>query len=352
MKIIHQKITYIITVFALSVFFALPGTAGAQSSLIAKLSVDPQPGSTLNRDAIIPFTVTVDSDEEPINVVSFTMEYNQSQLEFVGFDGSDSAFDFAAPTEPSGNGVVFVTRGTPTQGGLTQQQKVGVVNFRVLGDSGSTTLRFGEDSNVIRVGAVDIWDRNTTIGTYNLLPSTGDDPTIIPVSQTFNDDKLVAIKVTDASNQPLPNKKVTVGNRTTTTDNSGTASFGGLPSGSYQVEVEDEDGVIITESEIVVSDDIGNSEVQSFELRVEEDSSPVGLLLTISGIIIIVALLIIFIKKTGIMNRANSNTIDDPYYDIDALSQRQNLANSTNSFTDSSQQQGPPEPGQEINPQQ
>jgi hypothetical protein len=149
----------------------------ALMTLLGSNSVHAAGSATLslsaNTTAVTGSTVAVSIFETGDNIDTITadLSYDQNQLKFVNIDDSNSAFKVDLHAS-GGNGAVDVTRyatddtGNPTR--LSGRQEIAVVNFAVLGTSGTTIVSTAATSLLVSDG-VNEWDgvlstANITIG--------------------------------------------------------------------------------------------------------------------------------------------------------------------------------------------
>lgn len=154
---------------------------------IAHLSLVTKTNS-YNINETLSATIHVNSTDE-INFVEADLSYDKAKLQFVDLDKSQSAFDMQIPNN-NGDGTVKVSVAKQNTS-LSGDQIVVDVNFKVLVGSGSTTLSFIDkvdpitlahiSSQVRTINNTEVWDGNTTGGTYTLTgapaPSSGNNST-------------------------------------------------------------------------------------------------------------------------------------------------------------------------------
>jgi hypothetical protein len=104
---------------------------------------------------------------------------------------------------------------------------------------------------------------------------------------------LVAIKVVDADNQPVVNQKVSLNGQSSTTDQTGIASFTNIAAGSYEVTVTTKNGKTL--ASIIVAENSSVSDVQLFEVNLKNKKST--LLYALIPLILITVFIIIWISS-------------------------------------------------------
>ena len=165
-----QRTIPIVLVASLMFSISRPVYAAGNSAL----TVSPTGGSfALNTSFIV--TVHEDSGTDAVNAVEADLTYDQTKLQFVSADISNSAFDNGLnPT--GGSGIVKFSR-AKNNSTHTGDQVVGAVTFTVL-STGSTSLTFANSSQIIRASDdVDVWNSSTNGGSYTLTPAgSGDYP--------------------------------------------------------------------------------------------------------------------------------------------------------------------------------
>ena len=145
--------------------------AFSQAAGNASLILTPNSGS-YDQNTNATLTVYEDSGTENVNAVDVRLTYDAAKLQFVSINTTGSPFDFC--TEKSGgSGNVTITC-AKLGGGVANKQLVGKVTFKALAGSGSTAVSFGSNSHIVRSSDnTDIWNGNTTGGSYNLTtPAT------------------------------------------------------------------------------------------------------------------------------------------------------------------------------------
>jgi hypothetical protein len=144
-------------------FFSLSKTAFANPGS-ASFSVTG--GGSYATGSTISSAVYINSPTDPVNVVEADLIYNQSQLQFLGADTSQSSFSNDV-SSTGGNGSIKIIRYTFTP--VTGQGLVATLSFKVLVDSGSGSLNFSPGSHIISNGQ-DVWDKNTAGTAYTFTP--------------------------------------------------------------------------------------------------------------------------------------------------------------------------------------
>lgn len=335
-NLLFSKITSISLglILALFLIFAslLPATYAAGS---AELSLDPSGGSYNINDNLKIGIYT--NSTEANNAVQADLNYDQSKLQFISIDSSSSAYDLGA-SSTGGGGTVKIAR-AKSGGGLTGSKLVSFVNFKAISGSGTTAVTFASSSAVVRQSdAENIWNQDTTGGTYTLTtPNTTAPPTTPPSttspsqtsptnsntstssngnssqsgdssSETANDTEtqtpkigyLVAIKIIDSEGRLVANKVVTINNETITTTDTGTASLSNIPAGTYDVyEGTSTKGKVL--ASITVVDNPDNPlAVQEFEVTLKPRNKLLVYAIPIAkilGIVLLVLALRSWLKK-------------------------------------------------------
>lgn len=114
----------------------------SQAATPGTLFITPASGS-FTSGSTVSFTVYEESGATPVNGVQFDLNYNSSQLQYLS--NSNGAFTAAAQTNTATAGLIRVFRGASD--GLTGQQAVVTLNFKLLATSGSTTLSFNQGNS-------------------------------------------------------------------------------------------------------------------------------------------------------------------------------------------------------------
>lgn len=206
--------------------------------------------ASIEKDKTVAVAINTSSDEE-YNTVQVDLTYDQSALEYVGIDGSGSAFDSPLPSS-GGNGSVQVSRGSTV--GLSGNKKVATVNFKALQGSGSSTITVAGTSLILRTsdsqnvwngaGATSVISQSTPA---NAKPTTSAKKTTpapvvaddapVPVAAASTDEGyLVSIQVYDYMNKGVEGIVVDLGDKKATSDKNGIASFTNIVAGEYTVK--------------------------------------------------------------------------------------------------------------------
>ncbi|HWB38628.1 MAG TPA: hypothetical protein VG604_00090 [Candidatus Saccharimonadales bacterium] len=85
-----------------------------------------------------------------VNAVEADLSYPASQIQYVGFSATGSAFEIGA-SSGGGGGTVTIDRGTT--GGVKGSALVGTVTFKALVGSGSATINVASSSSLVAGGA-------------------------------------------------------------------------------------------------------------------------------------------------------------------------------------------------------
>lgn len=149
----------------LTAWIGFPRAAGN-----ASFTLSPSSGS-YDKNTNFALTVYENSGSEQVNAVDAKLVYDQSKLQFVGVSTSGSPFDFCTE-KTGGSGTVSIVC-AKLGGSVSGQQQVGKVTFKARVGSGTTSVSFGGNSHIVRsADSEDIWNGNTSGGTYNLKSSS------------------------------------------------------------------------------------------------------------------------------------------------------------------------------------
>jgi len=373
MKKIHRKnslskigliASLVVTVIAGSVLILVHAAGGDTLTLTSS-------STTYNIGDTIPVTIHENSTDT-INVAQADLIYDQSKLQFLNIDQSNSTFDVPAHAT-GGNGAVSVARGISNGGTVTGAQTVATVNFKVLAGSGTTDITFAASSIIFNPtlqppADSNVWDRNPIGITYTLTtpaqtcpsgqtgtppncvtptcPSgqTGTPPncvtpsgggggssgggtgsttkssgngssgassspsasqqaanpaTPVPVTNTgsvANAGYIVNIKITDSSGKLLGGAKVTLDNKTVTSDKTGIASFVNVSSGTHTVTVTS--GGSTTKVVVLVDSQKASTLVQQFSVKLKHKSAlPIAIEISVAVIIVAIAGFMVWRRK-------------------------------------------------------
>jgi hypothetical protein len=221
MKLNTKFITFLMSVGVSTVLFA-SGVSHAAGSAIFSLNpslATENIGSTFN------VAVYENGNGSAVNTVIANLSYNQSQLQFVS---AVCAGDFNAQyiTPSGGSGSVSITCATP--GGSTaptDNELAGVITFKALVGSGSSTITFATSSSILAADGhgTPIWNGDTTTSsaTYSLATPA---PIVTPPSTP----------VTTSVTPPGSRSTLTSSSNTTPTSTtpSTTSTAGGKVSGA------------------------------------------------------------------------------------------------------------------------
>lgn len=153
--------------------------AGAILLLTTRASTTHQlyfgPSTTDTKPVGSTFTAEVraNSGTVPVNAVEVKVLYPADKLQFVGIDGTGSAFDIDSPASGNANGVVTLSRGKV--GGVKGDVPVGKITFKVLA-AGSATLSFGSGSMLLASSNNQSIVSSTGTATYALGSPTATPP--------------------------------------------------------------------------------------------------------------------------------------------------------------------------------
>ncbi len=172
-----RRLTLALTVLLVAVtgLWIVPAKANGTASL----SLVPGSGS-YNNGANISVAIH-ESSSDQINTVQANLVYDQSKLQFVSIDTSNSSFDFPLPSN-GGGGSVSLARGISAGGTLTGAKIVGTVNFKLLVGAGSSAVSFAPSSAIIRPSdGQNVWNGNTIGSSYSFTtPAPASAPTPAP----------------------------------------------------------------------------------------------------------------------------------------------------------------------------
>jgi hypothetical protein len=216
----------LISILAGAVLIANVFAATAAAAPPASYTLSPNSGTYTQGAA---FTVQVKENGMGVNVVTAKLTYDASKLECTGVGGS-SAFPNTIVAS-CGGGKVTISRYTAMDGDgnpttANGEQVVGTINFKAAG-TGSAAVTFDSNSQIASGGS-NIWDRNTTGGTYTVnAPAAGgqgsgngdntNPSTPAPAPQANNTKKV-------ASTTPAATNNGAVEGENTTEDNAATTS--------------------------------------------------------------------------------------------------------------------------------
>ena len=302
------------------------------------------------------FTVTVyeNSGSSTVNAVQADLTYDQNKLQFVSLNADPPTSAFAIKAAASGgSGAVTFQMGNITA--LSGNQVVGTITFKVKPLTSSTTgaINF-KSSSAMQTNdtpSVDVWDGNTSGGSYSLKAdttttttkttkpasggsstsssSTGSKTTITPsadeqkaepakpveVSKVSNTDGtyLVSIKVVDGNGKAISGASVTLGSNTVQSDSTGIASFSNVAPGNYSVSVKS--GKVLGKASISVDGSQPTTAVQQFEVKTKPKYN-LALYAEIGAAILII-LLLIGLWKGGMFSKIGSSPADASHHGVD-----------------------------------
>ena len=292
----NKLIALLLVAFSL-VGVSLIGRGGAAGSASISFS---STSSTVKKGSTVSVIVNEDTGAELAYVIQAFVSYDQSKLEFINIDTSSSAFDLPVASS-GGSGSVEISRGVSGGNSLTGSNRLAIINFRVLGDSGTTALSLGSGTDMR--GDLNIWNGLPSTYTLSLTPADvvqpapAVPPAVQPVTPTKQktqsavitsptsvvvqpgdinipdeiqvptvnrlsetDGQLVSIQVFNALGLGVKDVEVRIGDKVDKTDELGIASFSGIPEGTYKVRAGGEE-IEIT----VVAGDY--STFQNYEIR-------------------------------------------------------------------------------------
>lgn len=294
----NKVIGLLVGVFSL-VAVLLVSTSGAAGSASISFSSS---SNTVKKGSNVAIVVNEDTGTEPAYVVQAFITYDQSKLEFVNIDTSSSNFDLPVAAS-GGSGTIEISRGVSGGNSLTGSKRLAVINFIVLGDTGSTAISLSSGTDMR--GDINIWNGLPSTFTLNLAPADVSQPASapavppatqpvtpakqqtqsalqsspydviiqpgdinvsddIPVPTTNRlsetDGHLVSIQVFNALGLGVKDIEVRIGDKVDKTDELGIASFAGIPEGKYKVKAGGEE----IEITVVAGD---TNEFQNYEIH-------------------------------------------------------------------------------------
>ncbi|HEY6736191.1 MAG TPA: cohesin domain-containing protein [Candidatus Saccharimonadia bacterium] len=180
-----------------------------------RLYIDPSSTQVL-AGATVQVTVREDSDTVPVNAVRADVVYSPTTLDYLGADGTGSAFGVEAPTSTS-SGVVSLTRGTITP--VTGDEPVVKLTFRVKSGSSAVSIRntsvlASSTSNTNILGSYDSATLSVLTSTPTPTPAATATATPITITPTPSPTLLVT---------PTPSP-VTTGSGSSSDSNNGSSS--------------------------------------------------------------------------------------------------------------------------------
>ncbi len=282
-----------------TIFMTVQSVGFVQAAGSAQLSLSPASGSYEINNTL---KVTINSTStDAINAVQADLNYDASKLELLSIDKSISDFTLACYVS-GGSGSVKV--GCADSATLTGTKIVASVSFKVLAGSGTTSITFAPGNALVRPSdAQNVWNGNTSAGTYTLTsppppatttttttttttpaptqtpkptpkspqpsspsPTPSEPDTTVPAA-TEIPGYLVAVKIIDKDGKPIIGKTVYLGSQLAVSDDSGVASFVNVKPGSYKI-TEDKDGKGKVLGDVTVNDTPSDPNgVQQFEIK-------------------------------------------------------------------------------------
>ncbi len=337
----------ILTLLSFTVGPSAPKSVSAAGT--AKFSLSPASGSFKKGAS---FSVTIyETSSDPVNAVEADLIYDQSKLQFNSIDTSHSAFDIGAVSSGGSGSVKIARANTTSSSGLTGSQVVASVKFTALVGSGTTSITFDgrclkNSSGQATTGCSrivtkttppqDVWDGNTTGGTYTLTGTTTTPTTTkktttggttTTTTQTTTPTKtstststkaktpakktstqvasltsqngyLVAIKVIDNSHKPVQNAQVTLDAKAPLSyDSTGTASYVDIKAGLHTVVVKAKDKQA---TKVITVVDGSLTAVQEFKVQLNIGTST--LVKVLIGVAAVVVIIIIIGGGSGLFN--------------------------------------------------
>jgi len=202
-----RTITSLLTGAAIALTVSLtPATVLAAGS--ATLAVSPT-GGTYTTGSTFSVTISEDSGANDVDSARAQLTYNASTLEVVGFSTSANPFTTCVTPASAGSGSINTGDCTLLGGKKQGKQTLGVVTFKVLANSGSSTLAFASSSQLINGGVDLTW--TPVNGTYSYAapaPAPTPTPTPTPAPSTKPAPKTQAPTTTAANTTPAPAAEV------------------------------------------------------------------------------------------------------------------------------------------------
>ncbi len=337
---IKHKIRWLAVVFTMLSAGSWIGLVAAAGS--ASFSLSPASGS---HDINTTFSVSIyeNSGSETVNTVDAHLSYDQAKLEYISLSTGGSPFGTC--TETSGGGGSVRITCAKLGGTVTGNQFVGSVSFKALVGLGSTSVNFASDSHIVRSpDSVDIWNGNTTGGTYSFTtpaapPSGGsgstagsgggsaaskpkNTTTTAPASTTTQQANpaapvptstntaskptyFVAIRVVNQKDQTVTGASVKLGDQTVKSDSSGIANFPNVQSGTYDIQATSNQGS--TKLKITVDPKTGPNTVLQFEARLKPKTNLLPYILLPALALLVAVGLWLVRKRTGRFPWASAN---------------------------------------------
>jgi len=172
---------------------------GATLSL-ASTSTSVAPGSNFS------VTIKEDSGSDPINSVQAGLDYDATQLQFVGLT-EGTAFPMVAATSTSTPGVILVGRATQTTP-VTGSNDVVTANFKVIATSGSINLSFDKNYSFVVRSTDNVDVLSTTTGSTYTVTGTSTSSasmTLSPATANVDSGSTVAVTVRENSGTAVAN---------------------------------------------------------------------------------------------------------------------------------------------------
>ena len=312
-----------------ALYISVQAFSGAHAVGSAQLSLNPASGS-YQKDSTLKVRINSTSTD-PVNAVQADLIYDQANLEFISVDTSATSFTFYC-SNTGGDGSVKISCANTSP--LTGTKVVADVNFKVLAGSGTTAITFASSSAIVRPSdGQNVWNGNSSGGTYTLTtsatptptptptpttttttttttppsstkptpttpgnqssPGTTTDESTLPAEETVEKPGyLVAIKIIDNKGNPVAGKTVYMGEQSAVSDDNGIASFVNVKPGSYEI-TEEKDGKGRVFASVTVNDTPTDPyAVQQFEVNVAPKNKILVYVIPIIGIASLIALLV------------------------------------------------------------
>ena len=333
----------------------------------ASFKLTPDSGS-LTLGSELQVVIEVVSDES-VNAAQADINYDGSQLDYVGVSYSNSAFNLGLSESDNGS-TVSVARGI-SENPVSGTNRFAVLIFKVLTSSGSGSLTMGLESAIMSSASNEnIWNQSTNGANYTFSQQQVDDSgsnnsniSTAPISQqtvsevaddepvavedkiTTEQTYLVAIRVLDNEGNPVSGVEVVLDDdQKETSDDAGVTSFVGVSPGEHKVS-------ILGNSYSVTVKDGDATEVQDFDIQSvkSEVSSSLQLVLIILAValsLFIIALLILRHKK----NKSDKAQLN-PISSVDSLNNSQSIHPARTTPSQLSQEQNSvQQPSEVVNP--
>ena len=147
---INQMTLLFVGIFAISAvtYVGTNHNQASQAATIGGLYVTP-PSSQVEPGTTVAVTVREQSGTDAVNAVQAALTYNAAQLQFVSIT-EGTAFPFKAAPDTATAGMVRLARGVNVgAAGVSGDNIVVTVNFKVLATSGTAAVQFNTDQSLI-----------------------------------------------------------------------------------------------------------------------------------------------------------------------------------------------------------